>query len=79
MAKLINKAFAVKLTKQNGDRYWYDADIRALETNKLLPYDITKNTFGAAINPDRAEAFEQMYRAHAIWCYTGKAAPEQHH
>ena len=74
MAKLINKAFGITTQTEPTDSAWYDADVRALSDNNLLPYNVSKSAFGASRNPIRAEAFEQIYRA-LQYKYTNKAAP----
>ncbi len=63
IAKLINKATNTQTITVNSDNAWFEAEIRALATQNLLPYQVTENNFQASVNPTRAEVFEQIYRA----------------
>jgi hypothetical protein len=63
IAKLINKAFDLKPVVQPTDKTWYDAEVRTLSANKILPYNVSKSAFGASKNPSRSEAFDQIFRA----------------
>jgi len=63
IAKLINQAFELDAKVESSDLTWYDAEVRALEANNLLPYNVEKSNFEAAVTPTRAEAFHQIFRA----------------
>lgn len=63
IAKLINQAFELNAKVEPSDLTWYDAEVRALETNNLLPYNVDQSNFEAAVTPTRAEVFDQIYRA----------------
>lgn len=63
IAKLINKAFNLQPVVLPTDKTWYDAEVLTLSNNNILPYNVSKSAFDAAINPTRSEAFDQIYRA----------------
>lgn len=63
IAKLINQAFKLEARVKPTDKTWYDAEVRALAANNVLPYNISKFAFGASTTPTRAEVFDQIYRA----------------
>ncbi|NCP67749.1 hypothetical protein GW777_06030 [Candidatus Peregrinibacteria bacterium] len=70
IAKLLDKAFSLGASPDPSDETWFDAELRALNEQKLLPYNTTRGTFEFSTIPTRAEAFDQIYRAMLKYKFT---------